>query len=79
MTTPEWTRPQRRKPVAIVALAAITLATLLIGNLVAQESAAVPEIVRSGIGPLILEYIDMLTMAAATAYVGLDLGIPEAV
>jgi glycolate oxidase len=42
-------------------------------------TAAVPEIVRSGIGPLILEYIDMLTMAAATAYVGLDLGIPEAV
>ena len=42
-------------------------------------TAAVPEIVRSGIGPLILEYIDMLTMAAATAYVGLDLGIPEVV
>ena len=42
-------------------------------------TAAVPEIVRSGVGPLILEYIDMLTMAAATAYVGLDLGIPEAV
>jgi glycolate oxidase len=42
-------------------------------------TAAVPEIVRSGIGPLMLEYIDMLTMAAATAYVGLDLGIPESV
>jgi glycolate oxidase len=42
-------------------------------------TAAVPEIVRSGVGPLILEYIDMLTMAAATAFVGLDLGIPEAV
>jgi glycolate oxidase len=42
-------------------------------------TAAVPEIVRSGVGPLILEYIDMLTMAAATAYVGLDLGIPDAV
>lgn len=40
-------------------------------------TAAVPEIVRSGVGPLILEYIDMLTMAAATAYVGLDLGIPD--
>jgi glycolate oxidase len=40
---------------------------------------AVPEIVRSGVGPLILEYIDMLTMAAATAYVGLDLGIPDVV
>lgn len=40
-------------------------------------TTAVPEIVRSGVGPLILEYIDMFTMAAATAYVGLDLGIPE--
>jgi glycolate oxidase len=40
-------------------------------------TAAVPEVVRSGVGPLILEYIDMLTMSAATAYVGLDLGIPE--
>jgi glycolate dehydrogenase FAD-linked subunit len=42
-------------------------------------TAAVPQIVGSGVGPLILEYIDMLTMAAATAYVGLDLGIPEIV
>jgi glycolate oxidase len=37
---------------------------------------AVPAIVGSGIGPLILEYIDVLTMAAITAHVGLDLGIP---
>jgi glycolate oxidase len=37
---------------------------------------AVPAIVGSGIGPLILEYIDTLTMAAITAHVGLDLGIP---
>jgi glycolate oxidase len=37
---------------------------------------AVPAIVASGIGPLILEYIDTLTMAAITAHVGLDLGIP---
>ncbi len=42
-----------------------------------EVTAAVPRIVHSGIGPLILEYIDMITMAAATAYVGLDLGIPE--
>ena len=42
-----------------------------------QVMTAVPAVVASGIGPLILEYIDMLTMAAATAYVGLDLGIPE--
>ncbi len=37
---------------------------------------AVPAIVGSGVGPLILEYIDMLTMAAITAHVGLDLGVP---
>jgi glycolate oxidase len=41
-----------------------------------QVTAAVPALVRSGVGPLILEYIDMLTMAAATQFVGLDLGIP---
>ncbi len=39
-------------------------------------TAAVPAIVGSGIGPLILEYIDVVTMAAITAHVGLDLGIP---
>jgi glycolate oxidase len=38
---------------------------------------AVSKVVASGVGPLILEYIDMLTMAAATAHVGLDLGIPD--
>lgn len=42
-----------------------------------EVTTAVPKIVASGVGPLILEYIDMMTMAAATAYVGLDLGIPE--
>ncbi len=42
-----------------------------------QVTSAVPKIVASGVGPLILEYIDLLTMAAATAYVGLDLGIPQ--
>jgi glycolate oxidase len=40
-------------------------------------TGAVPKILASGVGPLILEYIDMLTMAAATAYVGIDLGIPD--
>ena len=44
-----------------------------------QVTAAVPALVRSGVGPLILEYIDMLTMAAATQFVGLDLGIPAGV
>src|SRR5262245_57249993 len=40
-------------------------------------TTAIPRIVDSGIGPLILEYIDMLTLAATTAFVGLDLGIPK--
>jgi glycolate oxidase len=42
-----------------------------------QVTRAVPRIVASGVGPLMLEYIDMMTMAAATQYVGLDLGIPD--
>ncbi|MGZ4682835.1 MAG: FAD-binding oxidoreductase [Acidimicrobiales bacterium] len=45
----------------------------------AEVTAAVPRIVDSGVGPLILEYIDLLTMAAATAAAGLELGIPEPV
>jgi glycolate oxidase len=44
-----------------------------------EVTAAVPRIVASGAAPLILEYIDMLTMAAITANVGLDLGIPKEV
>ncbi len=38
---------------------------------------AIPRIVASGIGPMILEYIDMITLGAISAHVGLDLGIPE--
>lgn len=43
----------------------------------AEATAAVPRIVASGVSPLILEYIDLVTMAATTAHVGLDLGIPD--
>jgi glycolate oxidase len=42
-----------------------------------QVTAAIPRIVDSGVGPLILEYIDMMTLSTVTAYVGLDLGIPK--
>ena len=38
---------------------------------------AVPRIVASGVGPLILEYIDMITMSAMSTQFGLDLGVPE--
>lgn len=42
-----------------------------------EVTAAVPKIVASGVGPLILEYIDMLTMSATCTQLGLELGIPE--
>ncbi|MBO0776065.1 MAG: FAD-binding protein [Actinobacteria bacterium] len=55
-------------------------ATLLapFGSL-AEVTAAVPRIVASGVGPLILEYVDMLTMAAITQGEDIDLGVPESV
>jgi glycolate oxidase len=40
-------------------------------------AGAVPIIVGSGVGPLILEYIDLMSMAGITRNAGLDLGIPE--
>jgi glycolate oxidase len=40
-----------------------------------QITAAVPKVVASGIGPLMVEYIDVMTMAAITAG-GMELGIP---
>jgi len=42
-----------------------------------EVTNAVPKIVASGVGPLILEYIDMLTMAAMSSHLGLELGIPD--
>jgi glycolate oxidase len=42
-----------------------------------EVAGAVPRIVNSGVGPLILEYIDAMSMAATTANVGLDLGVPD--
>ena len=38
---------------------------------------AVPKVAGSGIGPALLEYIDMTTMALMIANGGLDLGIPD--
>ena len=40
-------------------------------------AAAVPPIVASGVGPLMVEYIDLVTMAGITANAGIDLGIPD--
>ena len=44
-----------------------------------QVTSAVPRVVDSGVGPLVLEYIDLLTMSAVQTYTGLELGIPEEV
>lgn len=38
---------------------------------------AVPGLVGSGIGPMVLEYIDLVSMSGITRNAGLDLGIPE--
>lgn len=43
----------------------------------ASVARAVPKVVGSGIGPLILEYIDALTMGAITYTADLQLGIPD--
>src|SRR3954469_13305891 len=39
---------------------------------------AVPRVVASGIGPMIVEYIDVLTMGGMTRRFNLELGVPEA-
>src|SRR5664280_1518207 len=44
---------------------------------VREIASAVPPIVVSGIGPLMVEYIDLLSMAGITGNAGIDLGIPE--
>jgi glycolate oxidase len=46
---------------------------------VAEVSRAVAPVVASGIGPVILEYLDALTMTAITSAAGLDLGVPTEV
>ena len=40
-------------------------------------TGAVPRVVASGLGPQILEYIDLLTMSVMTSAGSLDLGIPQ--
>jgi glycolate oxidase len=43
----------------------------------AEVAHAVPHIVRSGVDPSILEYIDVLAMAGITGSAGLDLGVSD--
>jgi glycolate oxidase len=42
-------------------------------------TAAIPKIIASGVDPLVLEYIDMLTMAAMTQHAGIELSVPQAI
>jgi glycolate oxidase len=42
-----------------------------------EVARAVPPIVASGLYPVILEYLDLITMSGITASAGIDLGIPE--
>jgi len=42
-----------------------------------EVTRAVPQVVASGIGPLLLEYIDLSTMALMVAQLKLELGIPD--
>ncbi len=46
-------------------------------NVVDEITAAVPKIVGSGVDPLILEYIDLVSMAGILKQASLDLGIPQ--
>src|SRR5579863_5437381 len=41
-----------------------------------QVTSAVTPITGSGIGPVVLEYIDAITMGAITSAAGIDLGVP---
>lgn len=42
-------------------------------------TSAVPRIIDSGLNPLILEYIDIMTMSATHSFTGLELGIPQVI
>lgn len=42
-----------------------------------EVTRAVPRVIDSGVGPMILEYIDLLTMSVMTAAAGIDLGVSE--
>ncbi len=44
-----------------------------------EVCAAVPVLVGSGLAPLLVEYIDVLTLAAITASAGIDVGVPAEV
>ena len=54
--------------------------TLLVAfETVAEVTRAIPKLVATGIGPLMVEYVDKLTMMAMTARQGIELGIEQAI
>lgn len=44
-----------------------------------EVTAAVPELLSTAVGPLMLEYMDALVMAGVTQGAGIELGIPQAI
>lgn len=48
-------------------------------NELRQVTDSIPRIIESGLDPLILEYIDLLTMSATQSFCSLELGIPQEV
>jgi glycolate oxidase len=46
---------------------------------IARISAVVPRLVRCGLSPAVLEYIDRMAMAGLVVNAGLDLGVPETI
>jgi glycolate oxidase len=44
-----------------------------------EVTAVVPRVVASGIGPLMLEYLDLFTMRGLVDRAGLELGVPQSV
>ncbi len=46
---------------------------------IGQIAVAVSPVVASGVGPLMVEYIDLVSMAGITANAGIDLGVPDGV
>ena len=42
-----------------------------------EVTQAVPQIVGSGLGPVVLEYADAITMSSITSSAGIDLAVPE--
>lgn len=55
-------------------------ATLLLPFLTLDAvTAAIPALLATGVDPLVLEYVDLLTMIAITQHTGMELGVPQSI